>query len=77
MTEEEVEELMKGQEDSNGCINYEGRCKSSTPSHPTFLLSLAEFHCSCLLASQANQLDKARDELGWKAYAWKRLLQYA
>jgi len=37
MTEEEVDELMKGQEDSNGCINYEGRCKSSTPSHPTFL----------------------------------------
>ena len=24
MKEEEVEELMKGQEDSNGCINYEG-----------------------------------------------------
>lgn len=26
MKEEEVEELMKGQEDSNGCINYEGKC---------------------------------------------------
>lgn len=25
MKEEEVEELMKGQEDSNGCINYEGK----------------------------------------------------
>ncbi|XP_015272926.1 PREDICTED: myosin light chain 1/3, skeletal muscle isoform isoform X2 [Gekko japonicus] len=25
MREEDVEELMKGQEDSNGCINYEGK----------------------------------------------------
>ncbi|XP_048341138.1 myosin light chain 1/3, skeletal muscle isoform isoform X1 [Sphaerodactylus townsendi] len=26
MREEDVEELLKGQEDSNGCINYEGKC---------------------------------------------------
>lgn len=75
MTEEEVDELMKGQEDSNGCINYEGRCKSSIASHPTFLLSLSECHCSQLLDSQANQLDKATAELGWKAYAREQLLQ--
>lgn len=26
LTEEQVEELLKGQEDANGCINYEGIC---------------------------------------------------
>lgn len=53
MTEEEVDELMKGQEDSNGCINYEGRCKSSTSI--LHISSLLQFHYSGLLASQANQ----------------------
>ncbi|KAM9288142.1 myosin light chain 3 isoform 1-T1 [Cariama cristata] len=37
LTEEEVDKLMAGQEDANGCINYEGRYDHSLWSE----------HCSC------------------------------
>lgn len=40
MTESEVEQLMAGQEDANGCINYEGRSKR-------FLLGLSQTQRSC------------------------------
>lgn len=40
MTESEVEQLMAGQEDANGCINYEGRSKG-------FLLGLSQTQQSC------------------------------
>lgn len=45
MKEEEVEELLKGQEDSSGCINYEGRYYQSIPSalsSVTHLVPLSE-----------------------------------
>lgn len=62
MTEEEVDELMKGQEDSNGCINYEGRCKSST--------SIRHFSSLTVLLQWAfsfsGKSDKAPAELGQK-----------
>lgn len=34
MSEAEVEQLLSGQEDANGCINYEGMILSSFPRCP-------------------------------------------
>lgn len=47
MTESEVEQLMAGQEDANGCINYEGRSKR-------FPLGLSQTWLSCLRVQNAS-----------------------
>ena len=52
LTEEEVEQLMIGQEDTNGCVNYEG-----------IELRLFHHHCylvsHCLYLAQNSELSSA------------------